>query len=164
MNALTAPRPLPTQTRRRHIVTVYAAGLLTAGTIFLLRLIGTFDATPPGLRAPLLILLLLAAAASLYGVLHLAFPARLGLPQGHTRDLDERQVLRVAQANSAAYRALALTVLIAAELVVLFGINTSALHDRIDAVQGFMLLVLLTLPFLPTAILAWTEPDADPQD
>ncbi len=161
MNTLTAPRPLPTRAHRRRLVTVYATGLLTALVVSLLRLTGTFDAVASGLRLPLLIVFLLAAAGVLYGTVHLAFPARLGLPQGRAADLDERQVARVAQANTVAYRALALTVLLGAESVLRSGGHLTALQGRQDAVQGLMLLVLLTLPFLPTAILAWTEPDAD---
>lgn len=126
--------------------------------VSLLRLTGTFDAVASGLRLPLLIIFLLAAAGVLSGTLHLAFPARLGLPQGRAAELDERQAARVAQANTVAYRALALTVLLGAESVGLFGVDLTALRGHQDTVQDLMLLIL---PFLLTAILAWTEPTAD---
>lgn len=163
MNALTAPRSIPTQASRRQLVSIYAAGLLTAMTVFLLRLTGTFDTAPDVWRWPLLTTLLLAAAATLYGVLHLAFPARLGLPHINDAQLDERQVLRIAQANSVAYRWLVQTVVFSAAILFFFG-TSLPVFERMDALQGIALLTLLLLPFLPTAILAWTEPDADPQD
>ena len=157
MNAVIPVRPLPTRARRRRIVTAYAAGSLGTLILLALRLLGLLDTVNDVLKPLLLGAYLLAFGVFLYGAAYLVFPARLGLPQGHK--LDEREAVRVAQANSAAYRGLTLTVLLGAELVFFFGADLSALQGRADGVQGVALLLLLVLPLLPTAILAWTEPD-----
>lgn len=158
MNTVVPVHPLPTQARRRQIVTVYAAGLLTALTVFLLRLTGSFDAVFEAWRGPILATLALATAAILVGVAHLAFPDRLGLPRADAAYLDERQASRIAQANSLAYRWVVKVLLFGVVLFVFFGTSLPA-FERLDGLQGVALLTLLFIPFLPTAILAWTEPD-----
>lgn len=164
MNALTAPRPLPTRTHRRRLVITFAAGLTAVLLVSALSL--SLPAQPTRGAAALLLMGLYGAGilcATVSGW-QLARPAAQGLPQGHAEDLDERQRDRVAQAMATAYRILSLLI-IALFLGFLWG--GDGLLSRLKSTQtgpGIALSLLLLIPLLPSAVLAWTEPDADTTD
>lgn len=154
--ALRRPRPLPSQARRRRIVTVYVAGL---GAVLLMSLLA-LTLPPQGLvRWTMLSVYGIGIVCATAGGWQLARPAMQGLPQGHGEHMDERQREQVAHAMATSYRILGVLI------ITLFLAFLWAGHDVLSRVQdtqagaGIAFTLLFLVPFLPSAVLAWTEPD-----
>lgn len=154
--AVSRSRPLPSRQSRRRIVVMYGVGVSLIAVINLLSL-----AVHPQslLWIALLLLYVVGVILTMYGGLKLSQPALQGLPQQAGATLDERQRERLSWAMAASYRAMSL-LLIAALLGFLFASDDVLGRLRNTAVGGGVAVAfLLLIPFLPSAVLAWTEPD-----
>lgn len=93
------------------------------------------------------------------GGIQLMKPARLGLPEGRDRSLDERQWQRLSGAHITAYRLLGgLFLLAVLYLLLAFQHHLPTPSPRI-AWMSLYLGAIIFVPALPAAVLAWTEPD-----
>lgn len=152
------PRPLaPLATRRRVVLTAslgYALFLLTV----------TLDSV---YGLPDVLLLVCGVGGTLLtflGGVQLLRPARLGLPEGGDRHLDERQWQRLSQAHITAYRLLGAVFLLAVLYFLMAFKNHLPVPSSSLAWMSISLGAILFIPSLPNAVLAWTEPDAERVD
>ncbi|GHF40729.1 hypothetical protein HNQ07_001566 [Deinococcus metalli] len=158
MNAtLSAPRPLPSRQFRRRIVVWYGAGLVTMSAISVL---GLF--VPHQGAAWILMLLTYMAAIilSIVSGLRLSRPALLGLPDDDAAQ-DERQRARLAEVMAAAYRVLSVVLLVGLVALLLVDDGVLLRMRRTSVGPGLAVALIFLLTFLPSAVLAWTEPDPD---
>ncbi|SEJ91753.1 hypothetical protein SAMN04488058_1367 [Deinococcus reticulitermitis] len=149
-------RPLaPRRLRRRLVLTMGLGYGLYLGTVAL----SSAAALPP---AALIAGALLGLGLMFAGGIRLMKPSRLGLPEGRVHELDERQAQRLAQMHILAYRLLGALFMLAALYFTLAFRNGQLPIPRSDfAWTSVYLGAILLIPVLPTAILAWTEPDLE---
>ncbi|MFC3832199.1 MULTISPECIES: hypothetical protein [Deinococcus] len=155
MNAgLASSRPLAPLSRRRRVVLLATGGY----TVLILSIV-----IQELLASRSVVWLVLAVAGLvmvILGSVQLMRPARLGLPEGRDRDLDERQWQRLAQAHITAYRVLGVAFLLGSLYFYLAHNNGSLpLPTQPFAWMTIWMGAVLFIPTLPTTILAWTEPD-----
>lgn len=152
--ALSTPRPLAPLARRRRLVLMAGIGYaLFLSMVALASVVSLPDAV---LIAGSLVGLVLA----FMGGIQLMKPSHLGLPEGRAAHLDERQWQRLSQAHILAYRLLGALFLLAVFYFLLAFKNGHLPIPRSDfAWFSVYLGAILFVPALPTAILAWTEPD-----
>jgi hypothetical protein len=134
---------------------MYLAGL---GTVLVISVYGVFQRPAGPLWAALAALYLMAVVLTVYSSFRLSRPALLGLPEGRA-DPDERQRERLAQAMAVSYRILSGALVVA---LLAFTFADDDLLTRLKASQagaGVAFAFLWSVPFLPNAVLAWTEPD-----
>lgn len=149
--------PAPTRRARRLTVTVFTGGLLLVTAASLLALGGLDAPRNLAVRATFL----LGAVLTLAGAARLALPTMQGLQTRRAGQLDERQQWRVAQALAASYRTVSLL------LFALVGVLTFATPAAVARLvrpgslgsAGLLFTLVFLLASLPSAILAWTEPD-----
>lgn len=154
--ALSHPRLLTPLNKRRRVVALALGGYL----LFVLSVaLQSLDVLPISLFA-----LLSVAGAFLTGGggMQLMKPSNFGLPEGTDRQLDERQWQQIARAHVLAYRGLGLFFV----LCVIYFVAAQQQHLPVPTTELAWACILLGavifVPILPTAILAWTEPDIDP--
>lgn len=95
-----------------------------------------------------------------FGAIQLMKPARLGLPEGRDHTLDERQWQQLSKAHMTAYRILGIIFMLATLYFYVAHKDTHLpLPSRSYAWATIWLGAVMFIPALPTAILAWTEPD-----
>ena len=132
---------------RRRLVVIGAVGLLIIfASIFI-----------PGTTASVLKLLpVIGILLMVYGWGRFILPNSSGLPQPNQLGLDERQQQVVTSAYATAYRILACGVMLVG-ISILFT-NLPEMMQMADKTMLFVALVW-TIISLPTAVLAWNEPD-----
>ncbi|WP_309571724.1 hypothetical protein [Deinococcus sp.] len=157
--ALSRPRPFPTRSSRHRTVLVYAVGL---GAVLLVSLLALTLPPQGPVRWAMLAVYGAGILCAVVGGWLLARPANLGLPQGYAQQMDERQREQVAQAMATSYRILGLLI-IALFLGFMWGGDEAMIRLRsTQAGGGIAFTLLFLIPFLPNAVLAWTEPDLFP--
>ncbi|WP_161883565.1 hypothetical protein [Deinococcus alpinitundrae] len=154
---LSPHQPLASLARRRTIVMIAVAGYLLV--LFALLLFMTTRVS----HDVIVTLVAIGVLISLVGALPLWRPSRLGLPEGRDATMDERQWQRLSQAHVSAYRLVGgALVLSGAYFVLGFPLPTSHLLPSSHVVGNLVFSALmLIIPILPTAILAWNEPEPD---
>ncbi|GMA15851.1 hypothetical protein E5F05_06710 [Deinococcus metallilatus] len=154
MNAtLPQPRPLAPLATRRRLVLMAVGGY----TLFLLTVgLDSAFGLPDGLLIPLALVSMLLLFR---GGIQLMKPSRLGLPEGRDHQMDERQWQRLAQAHITAYRLLGALFLLAVVYFLLAFKHHLPTPSTSFAWMSLYLGAIIFIPALPTAILAWTEPD-----
>lgn len=101
----------------------------------------------------------LGMVATFIGGIQLMKPSRLGLPEGRDRTMDERQWQRLSQAHTVAYRILGMIFLLSTGYFYAAHGQNLPLPTSSFAWSTIWLGAAIFIPVLPTAILAWTEPD-----
>lgn len=141
--------PVPRRVRRALVLATYLGYLAWMAALALL-------------PSPLLWLVAVpAAAATLYGLARLLIEPKLGTSDRADQELDERQLHLRNAAYLSAYRivgALVVSALIYAQLATDFG---WWLPDTYNAWQAVFWGAWILVVTLPTALLAWSEPDLD---
>jgi len=143
--------------RRRIVLTAFGGYAF----VLLVNLLHGLDGVPEGLWKGLAGL---GLVLTMLGAIPLMSPSRIGLPEGRDRDMDERQWQRLSQAHIRAYRVLGLVLLLGGlylQIAHRWHLPLPTPHfNWLTLWPGAALLI----PALPTAILAWTEPDVNLQD
>jgi len=144
-------RPLLRRRSRRALIVAAVASLL---------ILTVWSAMP---NSPLLNSIGLAAFI-VYGSVLVRLGAWVGLPFRQEPDLDERQRLTRDRAQSVAYLAMSAALLFAlVSAFLLDGVQWPSADGRTAPLVIFGLIALIH-PFVPSVILAWTEPDPIPRE
>lgn len=154
-NRFRSVRPMPRDARRRLVVAMYAAF-----AAFLAIMYFGYTATPRW-PWPLGVLAVAAFLATGYGFVRLVYAP------GYAADtvdrfLDERQRLVRDQAYRAAYYPVT-ALLLVLSLVVMYAAGGDASWSALRDLAPFVPWVAFVVGSLPTAIVAWSEPDP-PED
>lgn len=105
---------------------------------------------------------LLGMLMAVYAGLRMSRPALLGLPDTRDAHLDERQRERLAYAVGTAYRVICMILMAAILTFILGGESLLAALKNSQAGAATAFVFAWLIPFLPNAVLAWTEPDLEP--
>lgn len=155
--AIRTPRPLAPQRKRRRIVAATGIGwsLMVLGAVL------TSGSGEASVLGHFVNGFGLGMTFAVY--LMLMMPWKLGLPSLKGYQADERQHLQLLQAYTLAYRVIGVAVLLGAMYLLIGSDEGTRLplpHTREQWYPVFWAAILL-VGALPTAILAWTEPDFD---
>lgn len=158
---MSPPQPLAPLAERRRVVVLTAVSFLGYATLMILALrLGTPGVPDGTLRsfAYMSLLLTFVFGHRLY------FPRTLGLPGLDDGRLDERQRVVVMQARTAAYWVVSLLFVFGTIYLTLASGQGWPMPAGQDTWQLIATTVSLLAGALPTAILAWTEPDLPAED